>query len=428
MFTILNDYRKLESLSKRLNIIVSQSELSPSQQEPILPLPSIQPQDNVPTENLPYLPIETQNTTFEESHTILPFETLPELPIETNNEPYLVEPSIKKGKEKARGKKKITVTDADTNPVQKIKVFPKSSHEKYKTQKRRKKNAAETPSPLVDLKMDLSSIVPLQFTKPQFLTDEYAYRWDSINKREILAERFLDIEKLKSKCQLLPILEKINLIRTVNKLKDYPLMAIKEFYANLMPTINEPTSPLYGRVNPFHSSAATLETENQGPEATADNCHAVAHTVRGRHVDAILPKAAILLAGRRTRERWCHCSAHASRGKGIPPLLPAALHRRKRKEEGARPPLLLTSDGEGCSATLTVIDPLTRGRRSAARPLAASRCMKQGRLHRRSALLEAEEPIAYRWSRPEFACCFNDAYYREPQPKFHGWSLMLAGQ
>lgn len=41
---------------------------------------------------MPCFPTETQNTTSEESHTILPSETLPELP--TENEPPPVEPSV----------------------------------------------------------------------------------------------------------------------------------------------------------------------------------------------------------------------------------------------------------------------------------------------------------------------------------------------
>ncbi|XP_031106260.1 uncharacterized protein LOC116010906 [Ipomoea triloba] len=96
--------------------------------------------------------------------------------------------------------------------------------------------------------MDLSAVQPIEITKPQFLTPEYATRWDSIDKRKILSERFLDVERFKAQCQLIPIFEKIKLMRSVINLKEYPPMAIKEFYANLMPTIKDTNSAQCGRV------------------------------------------------------------------------------------------------------------------------------------------------------------------------------------
>lgn len=60
--------------------------------------------------------------------------------------------------------------------------------------------------------------------------------------------RFLDVEKFKSQCELLPVFEKIQLMRSVTNLKGYPPIAIKEFYANLMPTIKLAGSTKYGCV------------------------------------------------------------------------------------------------------------------------------------------------------------------------------------
>ncbi|XP_031090988.1 uncharacterized protein LOC115995986 [Ipomoea triloba] len=101
---------------------------------------------------------------------------------------------IRKSKEKAKGKTKVTEGEADTNLVR------------------------------------------------------IAARWDFVDKSKIFSERFLGVEKFKSQCQLLPVFEKIQLMRSVTNLKDYPPIAIKEFYANLMPTIKQAGSTQYGRV------------------------------------------------------------------------------------------------------------------------------------------------------------------------------------
>nr|GMD40763.1 hypothetical protein Iba_chr10aCG12510 [Ipomoea batatas] len=84
LFIVLNNYRISESLSNRLSIPISIPEHQPSQQEPILHLPSSQP--SMTTENISCLPTDIQNTVSELSHTIEATETQPDLPFEPNAE------------------------------------------------------------------------------------------------------------------------------------------------------------------------------------------------------------------------------------------------------------------------------------------------------------------------------------------------------
>ncbi|XP_031101905.1 uncharacterized protein LOC116005806 [Ipomoea triloba] len=191
---------------------------------------------------------------------------------------------VKKNKEKAKGKKKVQEEQADTNPVQKIQVFtvpaprrktrsssiieqketpslvrkskrkqtaaePNVSQEATRHKKRKKSISTNPDHTLVaESQPDVSAVVPLETITPQFLSDEFAARWDSTNQRKILSERFLDVEKFKSQCQLMPVFEKLNLVKSVTSLKSYPPVAIKEFYANLMLTLKEVGSSQYGRV------------------------------------------------------------------------------------------------------------------------------------------------------------------------------------
>ncbi|XP_031127579.1 uncharacterized protein LOC116029671 [Ipomoea triloba] len=111
--------------------------------------------------------------------------------------------------------------------------------------KKRKKNIqAQQP----ESQPDVSAVAPLEMITPQFMSDEYAARWDSINQRILLSERYLDVEKFKSQCQLMPVFDKLNLVKSVTTQMSYPPIAIKEFYANLMKSIKEAGSQLYGRV------------------------------------------------------------------------------------------------------------------------------------------------------------------------------------
>lgn len=96
LFIILNDYKKSESLSKRLNIPIPETELSSLQltpsvnvQESSLPLPPVESKNIVPDENPPWLPAETQNTGSEESQTVLPIDIVFALPTAPQAEPHI---------------------------------------------------------------------------------------------------------------------------------------------------------------------------------------------------------------------------------------------------------------------------------------------------------------------------------------------------
>ncbi|XP_031108412.1 uncharacterized protein LOC116012877 [Ipomoea triloba] len=173
---------------------------------------------------------------------------------------------VKRNKEKAKGKKKVQEEQADKNPVTKIQVFPvPATRRKTRSSTVTEQKKKETPSPVRKSKRkqpsaeqtipqettgskkrkntqaqqseslpDVSVVAPLEVITLQFLSDEYGARWESTNQRKILSERYLDIEKFKSQCQLMP--------------RSYPPIAIKEFYANLMKTIKEAGSQVYGRV------------------------------------------------------------------------------------------------------------------------------------------------------------------------------------
>ncbi|MEQ5253608.1 hypothetical protein, partial [Escherichia coli] len=77
------------------------------------------------------------------------------------------------------------------------------------TSKKRKKIVSESQQP--EGQPDVSAVAPLAAIIPQFVSDEYAARWESTNNRKILSERYLDVEKFRSQCQLMPVFEKLNL-------------------------------------------------------------------------------------------------------------------------------------------------------------------------------------------------------------------------
>ncbi|XP_031111753.1 titin-like [Ipomoea triloba] len=238
--------------------------------EPSLPLPPVESENIVPSVNLPCLPVETQSTGSEESQTVLPTDSVSTLPNAPQAEPHTepqpslsVEPSLPSEPQKIqvfpesslavrRKTRSASIQIEATSPTQTRKSkrkqsAPEKSPPKSKAQKRKKQTAEKQPSPLIDLTVDLTETA-VEVHKPLFPTGDAEARWEIISKRQILGERFLDVEKFIAQCQLLRILEILNLMKEVTKLKDYPPAAIKEFYANLMETIDQPISPLSGRV------------------------------------------------------------------------------------------------------------------------------------------------------------------------------------
>ncbi|XP_031116505.1 uncharacterized protein LOC116020162 [Ipomoea triloba] len=307
LFNIMDEHRRSTSLTNRLSIPLNIPQSTKPSQDPILSLPSSQTtQADNPEQQNPQisLPIESENSHTDETMSEPPSEPNPEktpanpiddspLDIEfetgnpreiqvaeqTDEEDNLPLSQVKKNQEKAKGKKKIQEDQADKNPMAKIQVFSApatrrktrsstAQQEKETSSPARKSKrkqlvaeqpvAQETPANKKRKKTiqaqqpesqpDTSAIAPPEVITPQFLYDEYAARWDSRNKRKILSERYLDVEKFKSQCQLMPVFEKINLVKSVTTQRSYPPIAIKEFYANLMTTIKEAGSQVYGCV------------------------------------------------------------------------------------------------------------------------------------------------------------------------------------
>ncbi|XP_031099679.1 uncharacterized protein LOC116003879 [Ipomoea triloba] len=308
LFNIMDEHRRSTSLTNRLSIPLNIPQNTKPSQDQILSLPSSQTThtDNPEHQNskIP-LPIQSENSHTDEIRSeplseptpeITPTNPIDDSPLdfefETGNPPEIqvVEPTdeednlplsqVKKNQEKAKGKKKIQEDQADKNPMAKIQVFPapvtrrktrsstaqpeketpspagKTKRKlpiaeqpvslKTTTSKKRKKNTTQNQQP--ESQPDVSTVTPLEIITPQFISDEYAARWDSTNKRKILSERYLDVEKFKSECQLMPVFEKLNLVKSVTTQRSYPPIAIKEFYANLMKSIKEAGSLQYGRV------------------------------------------------------------------------------------------------------------------------------------------------------------------------------------
>ncbi|XP_031105619.1 uncharacterized protein LOC116010373 [Ipomoea triloba] len=204
--------------------------------------PKSEPQFEPNPETTPTIPIDDSPLDFE-------FETgnLPELQVAepTDEEDNLPLSQVKKNQAKAKGKKKIQEEHVDKNPVAKIQVFS-APVTRRKTSKKRKKSTTQTQQS--ESQPDVSAVTPLEVITPQFLSDKYAARWDSTNKRKILSERYLDVEKFKAQCQLMLVFEKLNLVKSVTTQTSYPPIAIKEFYANLLKTIKEAGSHVYRRV------------------------------------------------------------------------------------------------------------------------------------------------------------------------------------
>ncbi|XP_031124322.1 proteoglycan 4-like [Ipomoea triloba] len=308
LFNIMDEHRRSTSLTNRLSIPLNIPQNTKLTQDQVLSLPSPQTtQAKNPEHQNPEnpLPIQSENSHTDETRSEPQSkpnpETTPTIPIddslldfefETGNPPELqvAEPTdeednlplsqVKKNQANANGKKKIQEEHVDKNPVAKIQVFPSpvtrrktrsSTTQQEKetptparktkrkqpiaeqpvpvettTSKKRKKSTTQTQQP--ESQPDVSAVTPLEVITPQFLSDEYAARWDSTNKRKILSERYLDVEKFKSQCQLMPVFEKLNLVKSVTTQTSYPPIAIKEFYANLLKTIKEAGSHVYGRV------------------------------------------------------------------------------------------------------------------------------------------------------------------------------------
>ncbi|XP_031120822.1 uncharacterized protein LOC116024058 [Ipomoea triloba] len=308
LFNIMDGHRRSTSLTNRQSIPLNIPQTTKPTQDKILSLPSPQTtQAEIPehqnAENP--LPIQSENSHTDETRSEPQSEPIPEttptIPIddsplkfefETGNPPKLPVAEqtdeednlplyqVKKNQAKEKGKKEIQEEHVDKNPVAKIQVFPapvtrrktRSSTTQQEKEtpsptrktkrkqpiaeqpvpmettasKKRKKNTTQTQQP--ESQPDVSAVTPLEVITPQFLCDEYAARWDSTNKRKILSERYLDVEKFKSQCQLMPVFEKLNLVKSVTTQTSYPPIAIKEFYANLLKTIKEADSHVYGRV------------------------------------------------------------------------------------------------------------------------------------------------------------------------------------
>ncbi|XP_031108382.1 uncharacterized protein LOC116012846 [Ipomoea triloba] len=281
LFNIMDEHRRSTSLTNRLSIPLNilqntkptqdQSENSHTDET------RSEPQSEPNPKTTPTISIDDSPLDFE-------FETGNPLELQvaepTDEEDNLPLSQVKKNQAKSKGKKKIQEEHMDKNPVAKIQVFP-APVTKRKTRSSTTQQEKETPSPAQKTKRkqpiaeqpvpvettaskkrkksttqtqqpesqpDVSAVTPLEVITPQFLYDEYAARWDSTNKRKILSERYLDVEKFKSQCQLMPIFEKLNLVKSVTTQTSYPPIAIKEFYANLLKTVKEAGSHVYGRI------------------------------------------------------------------------------------------------------------------------------------------------------------------------------------
>nr|GMC60567.1 protein ALP1-like [Ipomoea batatas] len=159
LFTILNDYRKSESLSKRLNIPIPETEPSSSLlvpsadiEESILSLPPIESENTIPCEYIPCLPAEPQDTGSEESQKIQVFPgSFPTARRRTRATSVEIEASSPT--QTKRTKRKQSAHES----VQAEKSPPKS-----KAQKRRKKTAKDQSSPSIDLTIDLTETRPAE--------------------------------------------------------------------------------------------------------------------------------------------------------------------------------------------------------------------------------------------------------------------------
>ncbi|XP_031106130.1 uncharacterized protein LOC116010758 [Ipomoea triloba] len=245
----MDEHRRSTSLTNRLSIPLNIPQTTKPTQDKILSLPSPQTtQVEIPEHQNPEnpLPIQLENSHTDETRSEPQSEpnpeTTPTIPIddspldfefETGNPPELLVAEqtdeednltlsqVKKNQAKAKGKKKIQEEHVDKNPVAKIQVFPalvtrrktRSSTTQQEKEtpsptrktkrkqpiaeqpvpvettasKKRKKNTTQTQQP--ESQPDVSAVTPLEVITPQFLSDEYAARWDSTNKRKILSER-----------------------------------------------------------------------------------------------------------------------------------------------------------------------------------------------------------------------------------------------
>ncbi|XP_031120868.1 uncharacterized protein LOC116024105 [Ipomoea triloba] len=267
--------RRSTSIVNQLSVLLNIPQVTKPSQDTVLSLPQSQPieTDKSNQQNLEKsLPIQSEESHTDESRSKPPIEQNPKIPpanpfdespldfeieYETGNAPEIqvADPAdeednlplsqVKRIKEKAKEQKEKETP----SPVQKSKRKQSTAEQTVPQEtigsKKRKKNI-QTQQP--EIQPDVSAVAPLEMITPQFLSDEYAARWDSINQRKILSERYLDVEKFKSQCQLMPVFEKLNLVKSVTTQRSYPPIAIKEFYANLMKTIKEAGSSQYGRV------------------------------------------------------------------------------------------------------------------------------------------------------------------------------------
>ncbi|XP_031099842.1 uncharacterized protein LOC116004042 [Ipomoea triloba] len=262
LFNIMDEHRRSTSLTNKLSIPLNIPQSTKPSQDPILSLPSSQTTqaDNPEQQNpeIP-LPIESENSHTDETRSEPPSEPNPEKTLanpiddspldfefETGNplEIQVAEPTNEEDNLPLRKTRSSAITAQQeketSSPARKSNrkqpvVEQPVPQETTGSNKRKKTIQAQQP----EIQPDASAIALLEVITPQFLSDEYAARWDSTNLRKILSERYLDVEKFKSQCQLMLVFEKINLVKSVTTQRSYPPIAIKEFYANLMKTIKE---------------------------------------------------------------------------------------------------------------------------------------------------------------------------------------------
>lgn len=65
------------------------------------------------------------------------------------------------------------------------------------------------------------------------VNEEADGKWDSMLKRELIIQRNVDVNQLNSMCDIIPLLQEVILMNTVENVRSDSKLLTSEFYCNL---------------------------------------------------------------------------------------------------------------------------------------------------------------------------------------------------
>ncbi|VFQ87027.1 unnamed protein product [Cuscuta campestris] len=134
-------------------------------------------------------------------------------------------------------KRKEKTTDDQEESSKKQKTSSPSAKHTIRSQINQRKNAKAEKSPK-----------PGKFSKHLFVSSITSSYMSEIAKKTILPQRSIDVEDFEAKTNLIPVLKKCNLLKSITLSGSYVRKVIQEFYCNLSEGCNIHTNSSYHKV------------------------------------------------------------------------------------------------------------------------------------------------------------------------------------